>query len=42
MTLKSMLPVIVGVIVAMAVWELGLRKMIVRDTFEEDFDPYYD
>ena len=38
MNFKELIPVALGCIIALVVWEMFLKKMLVKDSFESDLE----
>ena len=38
MNIKAMIPIVIAVVVALAAWELFIKKFVVKSEFEEGYD----
>ena len=38
MNIKALIPIVIGTLVALAAWQLVVKKLVVKDEFEADDD----
>lgn len=38
MNIKALIPIVIAVVIALAAWELFIKKMVVKSEFEEAYD----